>query len=112
MINKFTTIFLAMVLGFFSVKADEGMWLPLLLQDNEADMQALGLQLSAADLYDINNSSLKDAVVSLGGFCTAEMISDQGLMLTNHHRAYDVIQTHSSVNDDYLSDGFWAMDAM
>lgn len=110
MINKFTTIFLAMVLGFFSVKADEGMWLPLLLQDNEADMQALGLQLSAADLYDINNSSLKDAVVSLGGFCTAEMISDQGLMLTNHHCAYDVIQTHSSVNDDYLSDGFWAMD--
>lgn len=110
MINKFTTIFLAMVLGFFSVKADEGMWLPLLLQDNEADMQALGLQLTAADLYDINNSSLKDAVVSLGGFCTAEMISDQGLMLTNHHCAYNVIQTHSSVNDDYLSDGFWAMD--
>lgn len=110
MINKFTTIFLAMVLGFFSVKADEGMWLPLLLQDNETDMQALGLQLTAADLYDINNSSLKDAVVSLGGFCTAEMISDQGLMLTNHHCAYNVIQTHSSVNDDYLSDGFWAMD--
>lgn len=108
--NKFTTIFLAMVLGFFSVKADEGMWLPLLLQDNEADMQALGLQLTAADLYDINNSSLKDAVVSLGGFCTAEMISDQGLMLTNHHCAYNVIQTHSSVNNDYLSDGFWAMD--
>ena len=110
MMNKFTTIFLAMVLGFFSVKADEGMWLPLLLQDNEADMQALGLQLTAADLYDINNSSLKDAVVSLGGFCTAEMISDQGLMLTNHHCAYNVIQTHSSVNNDYLSDGFWAMD--
>ena len=110
MINKFTAIFLAMVLGFFSVKADEGMWLPLLLQDNEADMQALGLQLTAADLYDINNSSLKDAVVSLGGFCTAEMISDQGLMLTNHHCAYNVIQDHSSVNNDYLSDGFWAMD--
>ena len=110
MINKFTTIFLAMVLGFFSVKADEGMWLPLLLQDNEADMQALGLQLTAADIYDINNSSLKDAVVSLGGFCTAEMISDQGLMLTNHHCAYNVIQDHSSVNNDYLSDGFWAMD--
>ena len=86
------------------------MWLPLLLQDNEADMQALGLQLTAADLYDINNSSLKDAVVSLGGFCTAEMISDQGLMLTNHHCAYNVIQDHSSVNNDYLSDGFWAMD--
>lgn len=101
---------MAMTLTFSSVKADEGMWLPLLLQDNEADMQALGLQLTAADIYDVNNSSLKDAVVSLGGFCTAEMISSQGLMLTNHHCAYNVIQDHSSVNNDYLSDGFWAMD--
>ena len=73
-------------------------------------MQALGLKLNASEIYDINNSSLKDAVVSLGGFCTAEMISDQGLLLTNHHCAYDIIQTHSTVSNDYLTDGFWAMD--
>ena len=93
----------------FSVKADEGMWLPLLLSENEAEMQKLGLQLTANDIYNINNSSLKDAVVSLGGFCTAEIISDQGLVLTNHHCAYDIIQSHSTVSNDYLTDGFWAM---
>ena len=69
----------------FSAIADEGMWLPQLLQSlNEEDMQSHGLQLTAADLYSINQSSLKDAIVSLGGFCTAEMISNEGLMLTNH----------------------------
>ena len=94
----------------FSVIADEGMWLPQLLQSlNEEDMQAQGLQLSAEDLYSVNQSSLKDAIVSLGGFCTGEMISAQGLMLTNHHCAFDAIQTHSSVSNDYLEDGFWAM---
>ena len=100
-----------MVLGIFTVKADEGMWLPLLLSENEAEMQQLGLQLTANDIYNINNSSLKDAVVSLGGFCTAEIISDQGLLciLTNHHCAYDIIQSHSTVSNDYLTDGFWAM---
>ena len=94
----------------FSAIADEGMWLPQLLQNlNEEDMQAHGLQLTAADLYSINQSSLKDAIVSLGGFCTAEMISNEGLMLTNHHCGFDAIQTHSSVTNDYLEDGFWAM---
>ena len=75
MFKKFSAVALAMVLGFFTAKADEGMWLPLLLSDNEAEMQELGLQLTAEDIYSINNSSLKDAVVSLGGFCTAEIIS-------------------------------------
>jgi|TARA_B100000959_G_scaffold178644_1_gene186817 hypothetical protein len=94
----------------FSAIADEGMWLPQLLQSlNEEDMQTHGLQLTAADLYSINQSSLKDAIVSLGGFCTAEMISNEGLMLTNHHCGFDAIQTHSSVTNDYLEDGFWAM---
>ncbi len=94
----------------FSAIADEGMWLPQLLQSlNEEDMQAHGLQLTAADLYSINQSSLKDAIVSLGGFCTAEMISNEGLMLTNHHCGFDAIQTHSSITNDYLEDGFWAM---
>ena len=91
--------------------ADEGMWLPQLLQlMNEKDMQAKGLKITAEDIYSINQSSLKDAIVSLnGGGCTAEMISSQGLMLTNHHCALDVIQTHSSVKNDYLKNGFWAM---
>ena len=77
MFKKLCTIAFAMVLGIFSVKADEVMWIPLLLSENEAEMQKLGLQLTADDIYNINNSSLKDAVVSLGGFCTAEIISDQ-----------------------------------
>ena len=95
---------------FFFVKADEGMWLPNLLSEiNEEDMYMSGLRLTADDLYSVNNSSLKDAIVSLGGFCTAEMISDQGLMMTNHHCAFGLIQDHSSVNKDYLTDGFWAM---
>ncbi len=110
---KMTKKFLSIVMaGFFSFTAiaDEGMWLPQLLQAmNESDMQAAGLQLTAEDLYSVNNSSLKDAIVSLGGFCTGEMISAEGLMLTNHHCGFDAIQTHSSVRNDYLKDGFWAM---
>lgn len=90
--------------------ANEGMWLPLLIKRlNEADMQKMGLQLTAEEIYSVNQSSLKDAIVSLGGFCTAEMISSQGLLLTNHHCAYDAIQSHSSVENDYLTRGFWAM---
>ncbi len=99
--------------GFFSLTAiaDEGMWLPQLLQAmNEEDMQAHGLQLTAEDLYSVNNSSLKDAIVSLnGGSCTGEMISSEGLMLTNHHCGFGEIQAHSSVTNNYLKDGFWAM---
>ncbi len=109
MAKKFLTIALGFVFSFSAI-ADEGMWLPQLLKSlNEEDMQAKGLQLSAEDLYSVNNSSLKDAIVSLGGFCTGEMISDQGLMLTNHHCAFDAIQSHSTVSNDYLEDGFWAM---
>ncbi len=93
-----------------SIAADEGMWLPQLIKlMNEKDMQKCGLKLTADELYNINQSSLKDAIVSLGGFCTGEMISDQGLMLTNHHCALRAIQEHSSVKNDYLKDGFWAM---
>jgi hypothetical protein len=91
--------------------ADEGMWLPMLVERlNYTDMQKEGLQLTPEELYSINNSSLKDAIVNLGGgFCTGEIISDQGLMLTNHHCAYSFIQKHSSVGNDYLTNGFWAM---
>ena len=105
---------LLLVLSFTvgtKVKADEGMWLLSLISKlNYQEMQANGLKLTPEQLYSINNASLKDAIVSLGGFCTGEIISDQGLMLTNHHCGFDAIRTHSTVENDYLTDGFWAMD--
>ncbi|MDY5969359.1 MAG: S46 family peptidase [Bacteroidales bacterium] len=88
--------------------ADEGMWLPLLLSRNEADMQAKGMRISAKDIYDVNHASLKDAVALFGGGCTGEFVSDQGLMLTNHHCGYYYITSHSTVEHDYLTRGFWA----
>ncbi|EMR03056.1 S46 family peptidase [Cesiribacter andamanensis] len=109
MYKRLVLLVLAGVLSLGSLYANEGMWLPLLVKRlNEADMQKMGLQLTAEEIYSVNQSSLKDAIVSLGGFCTAEVISSQGLLLTNHHCAYGAIQTHSSVEQDYLSDGFWA----
>jgi hypothetical protein len=90
--------------------ADEGMWLPLLLKSlNEKDMKKNGLKLSAEDIYSINKSSLKDAIVHFGGGCTAEIISEQGLILTNHHCGFSQVANHSSVEKDYLTNGFWAM---
>jgi hypothetical protein len=91
--------------------ADEGMWLPHLLKSlNENEMQSKGLKITAEDIYSVNKSSLKDAIVALnGGSCTAEMISSEGLMLTNHHCVDDLLQTHSTVENNYLDDGFWAM---
>ncbi|MCL1850785.1 MAG: S46 family peptidase [Bacteroidetes bacterium] len=90
---------------------DEGMWLPMFIKDyNYEQMQKLGLKLTPEQLYDINNSSLKDAIVQLGGgFCTGEMISKDGLMLTNHHCGYQFIFKHSTEEHDYLKNGFWAM---
>lgn len=93
-----------------SLLADEGMWLPLLLQKvNEKKMQQAGMKITAEDIYSINKSSLKDAVMIFGGGCTGELISGDGLLITNHHCGYGEIQAHSSVEHDYLSDGFWAM---
>ncbi|HYC30088.1 MAG TPA: S46 family peptidase, partial [Chitinophagaceae bacterium] len=89
--------------------ANEGMWLPQLLgQLNEKEMKSMGMKISASDIYNINKGSLKDAIVSFGGFCTAEVISDKGLILTNHHCGFDVIQNHSTVDHNYIKDGFWA----
>ncbi|MDO9254621.1 MAG: S46 family peptidase [Bacteroidales bacterium] len=90
---------------------DEGMWLPMFVERlNYVDMQKMGLHLTAEELYSINHSSLKDAIVSLdGGSCTAEVVSPEGLLFTNHHCGYEAIQQHSSVEHDYLTDGFWAM---
>src|SRR5258706_13871056 len=95
---------------FQSSRADEGMWLPLLLKRlNEADMQKKGCRLTAEEIYSVNHSSIKDAIVALGGgFCTAEMVSADGLLLTNHHCGFDAVQSHSSVEHDYLTNGFWA----
>jgi hypothetical protein len=90
--------------------AGGGMWIPMLLEQlNEKEMQTMGLKLTAEDIYSINNSSLKDAVVKFGRGCTGEIISKDGLLLTNHHCGYGTIQSHSSVDNDYLTDGFWAM---
>ena len=89
--------------------ADEGMWIPMLLQRNEAAMQRAGMHITAQDIYDINNASLKDAILLFGGGCTGEFVSDEGLVLTNHHCGYSYIVRHSSVEHDYLTNGFWAM---
>ena len=105
--KKLLSFLLAIALALPAV-ANEGMWLPLLLGRNYEDMKAHGLQLSPEQIYDVNNGSLKDAIVSFGGFCTGEIISDQGLILTNHHCGYGQIQSHSSTENDYLTDGFWA----
>ncbi len=89
-------------------RADEGMWLPFMLGRNMEDMKKHGCNLSAEDIYSINNSSIKDAIVSFGGFCTAEVISKKGLLLTNHHCGYDAIAEKSTPENNYLDNGFWA----
>ena len=98
-------------INFLFVKADEGMWLPMLLGEaTYKNMVECGIKLTPEQIYNANNSSLKDAIVALGGgFCTGEIISDQGLMMTNHHCGFGTIQANSSTENDYLTDGFWAM---
>ena len=91
-------------------KADEGMWLPFLIKRlNYVDMQKEGLKLTPEEIYSANHSSLKDAIIQLGNGCTGEIISKEGLILTNHHCGFGSIQSHSTVEHDYLTDGFWAM---
>lgn len=110
------TLALALLLALPSmVRADEGMWLLNLIGKNYSDMQKAGLKLTPEDIYQINQGCLKDAIVGLGNegqsfwhFCTGEIISDQGLMTTNHHCGYGKLQEHSTVEHDYLRDGFWA----
>jgi hypothetical protein len=108
--KRFFIFFFILNTTLFPTRAIEGMWIPMLLEKyNIEEMQAMGFQLSADDVYNINQASLKDAVVLFGRGCTGELISDQGLIITNHHCGYRQIQQHSSVENDYLTNGFWAM---
>ncbi|NLJ42017.1 MAG: S46 family peptidase [Bacteroidales bacterium] len=107
----FTSIALLLILiPGFSVSPDEGIWIPLLIEKyNIKLMKEKGFKLSAEDIYSVNRACMKDAVVSFNGGCTAELISGEGLLITNHHCGYSLIQDHSSLEHDYLTDGFWAM---
>lgn len=108
MLTRFLTTFLLAVFTTAAF-ANGGMWLPLLLSNlNEEEMKGLGMQLTAEDIYSINQGSLKDAIVHFGGFCTGEVISNQGLVLTNHHCGYGAIQSHSTLDDNVLENGFYA----
>jgi hypothetical protein len=111
MLKKTIAMATFLLLGWNSVKADEGMWLLHLIKDlNYADMKAKGLKLTPEQIYSVNGSSMKDAILTMnGGMCTGEMISGEGLFLTNHHCGYDAIQEFSSTEHNYLADGFWAM---
>jgi hypothetical protein len=100
-------LFLIVAKSLFSF-AEEGMLIPSLIAAFESDMKAKGMKLSAADIYSINSTSIKDAILQFGGGCTAELVSSQGLLLTNHHCGYGQIQSHSSLEHDYLKNGFWA----
>jgi len=109
-LNKLKAILFFSIFSLISIFsfANEGMWLPLLLEKlNEKEMKGLGMKISAKDIYSINSGSLKDAIVSLGGFCTGEIISSKGLLLTNHHCGFDAVQNHSTLEHNYIRDGFW-----
>ena len=110
--KKFAGLFIYVILFWnHNLKADEGMWLlPLIQKLNIDTMHSLGLKLTAEQIYSINNGSLKDAIVLFNGGCTGEIVSESGLLLTNHHCGFDAIQNHSSVEHNYLQDGFWAKD--
>ena len=109
--SRILTLIVSLFVFCSTSRADEGMWIPMFLGElNEAEMQAMGMNITAEDIYSVNRSSLKDAIMIFGGGCTAELISDEGLILTNHHCGYSRIVSHSSLENDYLTNGFWAMD--
>lgn len=109
-VQKSTLLVLITFSTIFKSSAEEGMLIPSLIAAFEDDMKAMGMKLSADEIYSVNHSSLKDAILHFGGGCTAELVSNQGLLLTNHHCGYSQIQSHSSVENDYLKNGFWAKD--
>ncbi|MCW3805913.1 S46 family peptidase [Plebeiibacterium marinum] len=107
--KRWIAVLFIVVYSTLGVKAKEGMWIPILLEKyNIEEMQQMGFKLTAEDIYSVNKACMKDAVVLFGSGCTGELISDQGLLITNHHCGYRAIQSHSSVEHDYLTDGFWA----
>lgn len=114
--KRIFTILLGLTLLFnFNLRADEGMWLLSMLGKNYEEMKEMGFKLTPEDIYNVNNGSIKDAIVGLGNegapfrhFCTGEIVSDEGLFFTNHHCGFGMIQSHSTVEHDYLADGFWA----
>ncbi len=109
-IKSFKIILVLTLFLFPATRADEGMWIPLLIEKyNIKLMQEKGFRLSAEDIYSVNKACMKDAIVQFGGGCTGEIISSDGLLITNHHCGYSQIQKHSSLQNDYLTDGFWAM---
>ena len=103
-------VFITLLVALLSLPtmADEGMWIPMLLKRNEADMQQKGMKISAEDIYSINQACLKDAIVLFGGGCTGEFVSDKGLLFTNHHCGYSYIARNSTLEHNYLANGFWA----
>ncbi|PID94494.1 MAG: serine protease [Bacteroidetes bacterium] len=110
--KRLTTLLISLFLMFHGIVsfAGEGMWIPLFLKAlNEKEMQDMGMRISAEEIYSINQACLKDAIVLFGRGCTGELVSEEGLLLTNHHCGYGAIQRHSSIEHDYLTDGFWAM---
>lgn len=108
--NRNLWLFLCFTFSFAVFAQQGGMWIPSLLEGmNEQEMKSIGMKMSAQDIYDVNQSSLKDAIVHFNGGCTSEIISPKGLLLTNHHCGYGEIQSHSTVENDYLQNGFWAM---
>lgn len=108
--KSFYLLIVLILVSFSHIRADEGMWIPLLLKNHTIEeMQKNGLKLTADDIYNINKASIKDAIVIFGRGCTGELVSDKGLLLTNHHCGFGQIQKHSSVDNDYLTNGFWAM---
>ncbi len=109
--QKLLILLLVLTIQLQPAKANEGMWLPLLLKQlNEAEMQEMGMKMSAEDIYSVNKGSLKDAIVLFGRGCTGELISDRGLLLTNHHCGFGTIQSHTTLENNYIDDGFWAME--
>lgn len=110
MLKRFILFISLVSLSLGNVCADEGMWLPFLLGKNYEQMKKLGLKITPEQIYSVNNSSIKDAIVNFGNFCTGEVVSQDGLILTNHHCGFDAVQSHSSIEHDYITDGFWAMD--
>ena len=105
---KILNITILSFLIHFATLADEGMLIPSLIKAFESDMQAKGMKLTAEDIYSVNNASIKDAIFQFGGGCTSELVSNKGLLLTNHHCGYSQIQSHSSLENNYIENGFWA----